>query len=266
MKRITSFYTFITMLMVHLVSTGAFAETAQQKGLRIATAASNVERGYNDIKVSGEMTLKSKGGQIGKRRFDFKTVAMNPKDNTRSLLIFRWPGDIRNTALLTHAYSKRNDDQWLYLPALTKTRRISSSGRSGAFVGSEFAYEDMVDQGVENYTYLWITDQACPTSGECHVIDRVPKTSSGYSRQRVWLDMAKLRIQQVQYFDRRQAHLKTLQITGYKLYQGRYWRASKMNMQNHLTKKSTLLTWDDYQFDTGVNPNKFTVNALKRIR
>lgn len=103
-------------------------------------------------------------------------------------------------------------------------------------------------------------------SGTCHVIDRVPKTRSGYSRQRIWLDTAELRLQQVQYFDRRGAHLKTLLISGYRQYDGRFWRASQMDMVNHLTGASTRLTWGDYKFDQGLQENAFTVNALRRIR
>lgn len=103
-------------------------------------------------------------------------------------------------------------------------------------------------------------------SGTCHVIDRVPKTRSGYSRQRIWLDTAELRLQQVQFFDRRGAHLKTLLISGYRQYDGRFWRASQMDMVNHLTGASTRLTWGDYKFDQGLQENAFTVNALRRIR
>lgn len=266
-NRLSRIFTLSLIVLPYMTSSILFAETAEGKGLRIAEAASNVERGYDDISVSGEMILHSKGGKIGKRRFDFRTVFNEIDDNTKSLLIFRWPGDIRNTALLTHANPSREDDQWLYLPAVDKVRRISSSGRSGSFVGSEFAYEDMVDQGVEKFTHLWVKDEKCPTiSSQCHVLDRIPTERSGYSMQRVWLDTSKLRLQQIKYYDRRKAHLKTLKVSGYRLYKDRYWRASVMEMKNHLTKKSTTLTWNDFKFDTGVNPNGFSVNALKRLR
>lgn len=241
------------------------AETAEQKGLRIATEASNRSDGYKDITSSGEMILKTSSGQTATRRFDSSWISTRGGES-RSLLIFRWPGDIRNTALLTHVYSGKNDDQWLFLPALERVRRISGSGRSGSFVGSEFAFEDMADQEIDKFQHTWVADQSCPRSGTCHVIDRVPKTRSGYSRQRIWLDTAELRLQQVQYFDRRGAHLKTLSISGYRQYDGRFWRASQMDMLNHLTGASTRLTWGDYKFDQGLQENAFTVNALRRIR
>ena len=249
-----------------LTALPVFAETAAEKGLRIATEASERTRGYGDLSVSGEMVLVSKGGAESLRRFDAQWVENPRSDGSRALLIFRHPGDIRNTAWLTHAFASKRDDQWLYLPSIAKVRRISSSGRSGSFVGSEFAYEDMVDQEIEKFDHSWVRDEACPAGGSCHVVDRVPRGKSGYSRQRVWFDTENLRIQQVMYFDRRGAHLKTLTISGYQLYEGRFWRASRMLMQNHLTGKSTKINWEGYRFDVGVNPNRLTPNALKRIR
>lgn len=256
----------ITFLAVTMLSLPSYAETAAEKGRRIAQAVSDGERGFSDHSVSGQMILKSKNGRSSTRDFRSRTVDMGTKKGTRTLLVFDSPGDIRNTALLTHTHDSKRDDQWLYLPAVSKTRRISSSGRSGSFVGSEFAYEDMADFEVNKYTYEWIKDAACPTSGTCHVVDRFPKQSSGYSSQRIWVSTKDNRIQAVQYFDRRKAHLKTLTITGYKKYNGKYWRASKMTMVNHLTGKSTTLTWKNHKFNVGANPNEFTVNALKRLK
>lgn len=244
----------------------SFAEGRAEKGRRIAQMVSDGERGFSDHSVNGEMTLISASGRTSTRAFRSRTIDLGKNKGTRSLLVFDSPGDIRNTALLTHTHSRKPDDQWLYLPAVSKTRRISSSGRSGSFVGSEFAYEDMTDFEVDKFTYNWVQDTACPTSGSCHVIDRFPKESSGYTYQRIYVSTGNNRIQAVQYFDRRKAHLKTLTITGYKKYSGKYWRASKMVMVNHLTGKSTTLKWNKHVFNTGANPNMFTVNALKRLR
>lgn len=243
----------------------ALAETAAQKGLRIATSASEKARSYNDLAVIGEMVLKNKGNTTSTRRFDARWVEVE-RGETRSVLIFEWPGDIANTALLTHSYDNKKDDQWLFLPAISKVRRISSSGRSGSFVGSEFAYEDMVDQDVTKYSHKWIKREKCPGQGACDVIDRVPVDTSGYSRQRVWFDIQSHRLQKVQYFDRRGALQKTLTISNYKLYEQRFWRAELMDMQNHITGKSTKLRWTNYKFNNGINPATFTVNALKRLK
>ncbi|MFK7835031.1 MAG: outer membrane lipoprotein-sorting protein [Sulfitobacter sp.] len=243
----------------------ALAETAQERGLRLASEASSRNGGYDDIQVTGEMILKTASGQTAERRFDSNWVSTGT-GQSRSIMVFRWPGDIRNTALLTHVFKGKKDDQWLFLPAMQRVRRISGSGRSGSFVGSEFAFEDMADQEVDKFRHQWIADQRCPQGGTCHVIDRKPASASGYSRQRIWLDSKELRLMQVQYFDRRGSHLKTLVFSGYRKYAGKFWRASRMDMVNHLTGASTRLNWKGYKFNKGLNPNKFTVNALRRLR
>ncbi|PJE32009.1 outer membrane lipoprotein-sorting protein [Pseudooceanicola antarcticus] len=241
----------------------ASAETTQEKGLRIAQSVGQ-EPGFRDQAAEGEMILTTKSGQTSIRRFEARAVETSPGE-TRSVLTFLWPGDIRNTTLLTHSHAGgRDDDQWLYLPAVSKVRRISSSGRSGSFVGSEFAYEDMSDQDVDKYTYNWVADGSCPGGGRCHIVDRFPRGASAYSYERVWIEQSRKLIQKVEYYDRRKAHLKTMLISGYRKHNGKYWRAAKMEMSNHLTGKGTTLTWDGFTFDRGVNPNDLTVSALRK--
>ena len=89
--------------LIVLMTGFAQAETAQERGLRLATEASDRSGGYQDISVSGEMILRTASGQSAERRFDANWFS-NSKGASRSLLIFRWPGDIRNTALLTHVF------------------------------------------------------------------------------------------------------------------------------------------------------------------
>lgn len=250
-----------------LLVSPALAETAAEKGYRIARQSADTETGFRDLSVEGEMILYSSRGSTSTRRFTSRTVENDDNQGSKSLLIFDWPGDIRNTALLTHSYDTARDDQWLFLPAVRKVRRISSSGRSGAFVGSEFAYEDMLDQNVDEFTYVWQRTEPCPNApGACDVIDRTSKNSTSYSLQRVWIDQRDNRTRVIQYFDRRGAHLKTLTISAYRRYKNAYWRPGFMDMTNHLTGKRTELTWSNYRFDTGVNPTEFSPNALRNIR
>ena len=89
---------------------------------------------------------------------------------------------------------------------------------------------------------------------------------SGYRRQIVWHDRDEFRVWRVQYFDRKDAHLKTLVVSDYGQYLDRYWRAGRMNMENHLTGKSTVLTWTDYEFRADLNDSDFTRTGLQRAR
>ncbi len=261
----TAFRLFCSAVLV-LAASAAMAQTAADKGYQIAKEADSRDSGYGDFTVSGKMILRDSAGRESTRMFDLKSLEGNDGDQT--LLVFTWPGDIRDAALLTHSFSNRDDDQWLYLPALNRVKRISGSGRSGSFVGSEFSYEDMVNQGVDKFSYQFIDDEPCPgVAGlTCHVVDRTPKYSSGYSRERVVLDAKELRVISVSYYDRGGSLVKVLTTAGYRLYQGRFWRPDLIRMENKLTGKSSDLQWSGYKFGVGLVDGQFTVNALQNVR
>ena len=133
-------------------------------------------------------------------------------------------------------------------------------------MGSEFSYEDMGATEVEKYTHRFLRNEPCGDL-ECTVSERIPvDRDSGYSRQLVWLDREELRTMEVQFFDRRDAHLKTMIVEDYKKFLGRYWRGGKVTMTNHLTGKSTMLLWSDFGFGTDLDLGDFTTTALKRVR
>jgi outer membrane lipoprotein-sorting protein len=167
--------------------------------------------------------------------------------------------------MLTYSHGLDPDDQWLYLPALKRVKRISSRNKSGPFMGSTFAFEDLGSQEVEKYTYKYLRDEDC---GElvCHVLERYPAYEhSGYTRQVVWMDNQAYRVLKVEYYDRKQALLKTLTSSDYKQFLDHYWRPGRMDMVNHQNGQSTLLEWSDYQFRTGLGESDFRSQALKRI-
>ena len=120
------------------------------------------------------MTLRNKHGETSSRDLSLRTLEVNkPGLGDRSLTVFHKPRDIEGTAFLSHTKILDPDDQWLFLPALKRVKRISSRNKSGPFVGSEFAYEDLVSQEVERYTYKWLRDEACGAL-TCHVTERYP--------------------------------------------------------------------------------------------
>jgi hypothetical protein len=212
------------------------------------------------------MLLKNKHGQESIREIRVRTLEMK-EDGDRSLTIFDKPRDVKGTAFLNFTHKQVDDDQWLYLPALKRVKRISSRNKSGSFMGSEFAYEDISSQEVEKYTYKWIRDEVYDGQ-QCFVVEFYPvdKKNSGYTRQVTWIDKNEYRTLKVDYFDRKNSHLKTLTFTGYKNYLDRYWRADEMYMVNHQTGKSTQLVFANYKFRTGLKDRDFSKNSLKRAR
>jgi outer membrane lipoprotein-sorting protein len=168
--------------------------------------------------------------------------------------------------MLTYTHGLKPDDQWLYLPALKKIKRISSRNKSGPFMGSTFAFEDLGSQEVEKYSYNYLRDEPCG-DWSCYVIERYPAYKhSGYTRQVVWIDTEGYRMVKAEFYDRKKALLKTLVASDFQQFLGHYWRPGRMDMVNHQTGKSTLLEWSEYQFKTGLTDRDFRSQTLKRVR
>ena len=242
------------------------ADQEEEKGLQIARDARKQDEGFGNFAAGMSMVLRNKKGQESLREVRVKVLEAE-NDGNMSLFVFDQPRDARGTALLIHGHKDRPDDQWLYLPALKRVKRISSSNRSGSFMGSEFTYEDMTVQEVEKFTYRYLRDEPCGDGLDCVVTERAPvEKGSVYRRQVVWRDKVELRVWKVEYYDRKDAHLKTLTLSEYQQYLESYWRAGKMVMVNHLTGKSTDLVWTDYQFRADIDKRDFTRTGLRRVR
>ena len=240
-------------------------ETPEDKGLRIARESDARNAGFGDFAASLTMVLRDRQGRESIRQMRFKVLEVTG-DGDKSLFMFDQPRDVQGTALLTHAHVDTQDDQWLYLPALKRVKRISAARRSGSFMGSEFSYEDMSSPEVEEYTHKYLRDESC---GEltCTVTEQVPlDEKSGYSRKVVWQDTGELRVWRMELYDRRGSLLKTLTFANYQQYLDRYWRAGEQTMVNHLTGASTVLRWTDYRFGANLDDSEFTQTALRRVR
>jgi len=251
--------------LLTLLSPELQAETPADKGLAIAIEANKRDNGWVDQTSDMEMILRNKQGEESHRTLHISSLEVND-DGDKSLTIFDDPKDVKGTALLSYTHALVPDDQWLYLPALKRVKRISSSNKSGPFVGSEFAYEDLTSQEVEKYSYTWLRDE--PLDGKnCFVIERTPAyENSGYTRQIVWIDQEIYHPLKVEYYDRKNALLKTLSMNDYKQYLDKYWRPHRMHMINHQTGKETSLIWKNYQFGNGLTDRDFDQNTLKRAR
>lgn len=252
-------------ILLGLFSLTVHAQTPEEQGLTIATEVDRRDQGFADFTASMTMLLRNKQGDESLRYMDTKVLEVSD-DGDKTLIIFNQPRDVKGTALLTFSHKTGDDDQWLFLPALKRVKRIASRNKSGPFMGSEFAYEDLSSQEIEKYTYKYIRDEALDGQ-DMFVMERYPvDKNSGYSRQLVWVDKAEYRPAKIEFYDRKKSHLKTLVFRDYKQYLDQYWRADEMFMENHQTGKSTLLSWKDYQFRTGLKDSDFTRNSLKRAR
>ncbi|MGF1630352.1 MAG: outer membrane lipoprotein-sorting protein [Kiloniellaceae bacterium] len=262
----TAALVFVAVLALGSVGVGQ-AETPEEKGRAIAEEVDRRDLGFGDSEAELKMLLTNKQGETSTRELRMQILEVPEADaGDKALLVFDHPRDIEGTAFLSFTRILEPDDQWLYLPALKRVKRISSANKSGSFVGSEFAYEDLLSQEVDKYNYRWLRDEPCGTL-TCFVIERYPLyENSGYVRQIAWIDQQEYRVQRIDFYDRKDALLKGLTFSGYNQYLDQYWRADDWFMENHQTGKTTRLTFDNWEFRTGITANDLDPNRLNRLR
>lgn len=236
-----------------------------QKGLEIMQEVDRRDLGWQDMVAELKMVLKNKNGDEHTRRLRIKTLEMK-NDGDKSLSIFDSPRDVKGTAFLSFTHALEADEQWLYLPALKRVKRISSSNKSGPFLGSEFSFEDLTSFELKKYQYNYLRDEVV-NGVDCFVIESYPQYEySGYTRTQAWIDKQRYIPIKIDYYDRKDALLKTQTFSDYQQYLGQYWRAGTVLMSNHLTGKSTALLWEKYTFRNGLTARNFDKNTLKRSR
>jgi outer membrane lipoprotein-sorting protein len=253
----------LILAVMALAPLGILAQD-DQKGLEIAQAADLADQGFGDIKVDLVMTLTNKNGQSSSRELT-NHILEQELDGDKSLIIFHSPRDVKGTSTLTYTHKTGPDDQWLYLPSIKRVKRISSDNKSGPFMGSEFAYEDLSSQEVEKYSYGFLGTES-KDGNTLLLVERDPvDEKSGYTRQIVWYNQDReYRVEQVEFYDRKNTLLKTLTYDQYKLYLDKHWRAGIMHMVNHQTGKETILKFNDYAFQNGLTEQDFSQNSLMR--
>lgn len=248
-----------------LISNVAFAGTPEERGLAIAQEVGHRDQGWGDATASMKMILRNKEGEESTRAIRIKVLEIDA-DGDKSLTIFDDPVDVKGTAFLSFSHAIKADEQWLYLPALKRVKRISSSNKSGPFMGSQFAFEDLASFEVDKYRYKYLRDEKLDNQ-DTFVVENYPQyRHSGYTRQIVWIDQQRYVPLKVEYYDRKNDLLKTMVFGEYKQYLNQYWRAHKQVMENHQNSKTTVLSWNEYQFRNGLDEGDFRSNVLKRVR
>ncbi|MDX2465206.1 MAG: outer membrane lipoprotein-sorting protein [Porticoccus sp.] len=241
--------------------------SAEEKGFAIAARSDRSDRGFGDSEAEMTMVLRNAAGQESSRTMKFTTLEIPDESvGDKSLVLFSTPKDIEGTALLSYAKMLDPDDQWLYLPALKRVKRISSRNKSGPFVGSEFAFEDFTASELNKFSYTYLKEEPCGEL-QCEVVERVPRyENSGYTKQISWVDTTDYQIRKIEFYDRRGSLLKELIFEDYRIYEEKYWRPHRLIMKNLQTNKSTDLVYSEYEFGVGLTDKDFVKGRLSRLR
>lgn len=184
--------------------------------------------------------------------------------DTRKLMRFKKPADVAGTAFLSWDYDDpdKDDDRWLYMPALRNTRRISGEATNDYFMGTDFTYDDMGDRNVDEDTHRLLREETLE-GVDCWVVESVPVDPTDmYTKKINWIDKEKDLPLKTEYYDK-DGHLKTYTVdTVEKI--GGFWTVTAMRMENNVEHHTTLMTFRDVRYDTGLKDSQFKVNALTR--
>jgi hypothetical protein len=189
-------------------------------------------------------------------------------DERRLALFFTAPANIRDTAVLTWDYANTTeDDQWLYLPALRKVRRIPAADRGDYFLGTDFSFEDMKLDGqlIRRRLRLRAAPRCArrPLPPACRTEVRGDRQGTRYARTEALVDGSNWIVVRAEFWDTDDEHLKTLHAEDIREVGG-IWTRHRLRMENHQSGHVTELEFSDVDYATPIDDDVFTQRALKR--
>jgi hypothetical protein len=229
--------------------------------------ANDAQRKSLTEKVELTMKLINEKGKERVRTIA-QATATDKDGNQKILLRFLTPADVKGTGFLTHEASSRDDDQWLFLPALKKVRRISAADQSDSFMGSDFSYEDIGSEEMDQNAYKLLREEKLDGQ-DCYVVEAVPsgakgKSSSGYSKRELWIRKDNSVLARGRFYDKSGSLLKTLEAADIKQVEGTSkWRANRMEMANPNTGHKTVLTFGKFEIDKALVEDVFSLRNLE---
>ncbi len=245
-------------LFVLAMSTNvAIAQTAKQIAYKVYEHKSP-KNGESDM----TMTLINKKGN--KRVRNLHQYFIDLGEVEKKIMFFTAPADVKNTSFMNYSYDEadRNDDQWLYLPALKKVKRISSSSKDNDFMGSDFTYEDMEKRSPERDEHKLIKNETY--NGEAvWVVEATPKEEEQYSKRKVWVSKSKELPLKVEFYDEDGELLKILTVTEVKQIKG-YWIIIKQVMKNVQKNHQTVISLANVKVENGITDSKFSQREMER--
>ena len=211
-----------------------------------------------------ELTLIKKNGSSRQRKVT--SWAMDEGKDTKKMMFFTYPGDVKGTGFLTWDYDQigKEDAKWLYLPAMKKTRRISgSSSKTDYFMGTDFTYDDMGSRHIDEDKHTLLREEM-KDGHKCWVVESVPVDKHEiYSRKVTWIRQDCLIPVCAEYYDKLNKLHRLLTISEIKKIQD-FWTICKMEMKNVQTGHSTVIEVKNSQYDGKIDKDLFTVAKLEK--
>ena len=217
-----------------------------------------------------QMVLIDKNG--AERMREIKSFSKDKGEDAQRLMFFLAPADVKDTSFLTYDFDQpdKDDDQWMYLPALKKTKRIASSDKTGSFMGSDFSYADMTRREVENYDYK-LLEETDVDGHKTWVIEAVPKTQTivdryGYTKSVLFVRQDNYVVVRGVHWEKEGGKLKYLDVLKLEQIDG-IWQALELTMttkKNKQTQHKTILRWNNVKFNQTLDEEMFSVRRMEK--
>lgn len=239
------------------------------------TANEIMQRNFEVTKISGftgdvTMTLINARDQKRVRKISVWSRLKRNGVDAEVLMRFTEPEDIKHTAFLQIEHSVGDDDIWVYLPALSRSRRLVSSNKKDSFFGTDFSYGDVLLPPVNRYRHTLKGSEAV-NGHDCYVIESVPanekvRDDNGYARKISWIDKQDFLERKVVYYDVNNRLLKTQLTFEHTLLEPdkQRWLPKRREMENHQTGHKTEYVFDELALAPSLKRRLFTARSLER--
>jgi len=217
----------------------------------------------DDMQSELTMTLTNSRGDTRVR--EIKQFIKDMGKVEKKIMFFQSPADVRNTSFMNWSYTEagKDDDQWIYLPALKKVKRISSDSKSDYFMGSDFTYDDLGDRQPTDDKHRIISEEKL-NGEDCYVVESTPKDEEYmYSKTVSWVVKDKWFGLKKEFYDEDEEPLKTLTVKKYDKISG-YWIIGESEMKNVQKNHTTTMSLKNIKIDTGIADSKLTERMMKR--
>lgn len=258
-----------SLIAVPIVLVAAGVHAQGPTGREVMEAYSEQDR-TEDTAVEMRMSIVGSRGGMRERRVAQWTKTL-PDDSRMQLIRFLSPADVEGTGFLSIENLDGEDDNWLYLPALRKTRRIAGTDKRESFVGTDFSYEDLEAERLDEYRYEVVGTEALD-GVEAWIVEAVPTDRenvevTAYGRRELWVSRDHAVILQAKYYDEDGTYVKRFRAEDVRQVEGTdKWRAHRLTMEDIQDGGRTVLEIAEYRIDQGVTEEYFTQRYLRRGR
>ena len=251
-----------TASIILLLAAAAVAGAGEITGLKVMQ---NVYNRPTGTQIASELTMTLTNSRGNERVRTIRQYLKKYGKDEKKIMFFTAPADVKNTSFMDWSYgdSGKDDDMWIYLPALKKVKRISSGNKSDYFMGSDFTYDDLGDRKPEEDTHKIIKEETV-NGKDCYVVESIPKDSdSAYSKTLTWVVKGSWVGAKKEFYDTDGELLKTLTIKSVDKIDG-YWVILDMEMVNVQKDHKTRLQFKDVKINTEIKDSYFTERQMKR--